>query len=666
MKYTKGAAFAAVVIGLAGTSSAAEILVTGNITTSTTWTANNTYNLQSQIYVMPGASLTIEAGTVIATTPTSNGSGSLAVAKGAQIFVQGTQAAPVIMTSTDDVATWTAGDPKTGVWRESANEWGNLTLMGAGYISENASAGNVPTCNANNVAAMEGLIPDFAGDTKVLYGGGNDDDDSGSISYLSIRYGGRVLGLANELNGLSLGGIGRGTNIHHVEIMNNVDDGIEIWGGTVELSHLSIWNVGDDSIDVDQGFRGCIQNGLIVQGYSLNASQGSGVGDNCCEVDGAEDSDWQPVTTTTFYNMTIIGQPIDGDGATAWRDNARVQYRNSIIMDCGEKVVRFDNVDGDGANGYGHNGTLDWLTTWATPFNAVPVHANDCPPGTYTTQFSGNLCEITDSVLFNNNDYNEFNNVGANAASNNNVIEPVNSPIISIVRGGPVVKGGKVMLPVTSLDPRPANDALVSVSSAPANGCYTPQPYRGAFVPGVNGTWLGDWTASYAFGMTAQDGGDNSGFPYCFGDGSGATCPCGALGNIGEGCANTSGVGGAVLAGSGNASISNDTFQFSISGVPGNKPGLLLRGKNQLAAGAGILVGDGLLCASGQSARSKVQVTSAGATTYAEFGTGVSFGAASYGAGAVANYQFWYRDPSNTCTGSGFNFTNAWTVIWEL
>jgi hypothetical protein len=301
--------FGALALGLAlaGTASAAEIKVTANISTSTTWTANNTYNLQQQIYVLPGATLRIQAGTIVA-SDTGVG-GSLAVARGGQIFVEGTAENPVIMTSKADVATWTNNDPRTGTWRESANEWGNLTIMGRGYIAEDATPGNTATPSASNVASMEGLTAAFPGDPTVLYGGGNDDDDSGSISYLSLRYGGKVIALANELNGLSLGGIGRNTDIHHVEIMNNVDDGIEIWGGTVNLKYISIWNIGDDSLDIDQGYRGKVQFGLIVQGYSLDAKQGSGVGDNMCETDGAEDSDYQPVTTTSIYNMTLIGQP---------------------------------------------------------------------------------------------------------------------------------------------------------------------------------------------------------------------------------------------------------------------------------------------------------------------------------------------------------------------
>ncbi len=233
------------------------------------------------------------------------------------------------------------------------------------------SANNTKEPTGLNEKQMEGLIAEFPGDPKVMYGGGDDDDDSGSISYLSLRYGGKVVELQNELNGLSMGGIGRETNVDHVEIINNVDDGIETWGGTVNYKYINIWNVGDDSFDVDEGWRGKAQFGLIVQGYSIDASQGSGVGDNCFETDGAEDSDAQPVTTAAIYNFTVVGQPIDGDHGTAWRDNARVQYHNCIWMDLGEQLVKFDGDDGDGASGYGYNGTLTWEETWTTDYTVT-------------------------------------------------------------------------------------------------------------------------------------------------------------------------------------------------------------------------------------------------------------------------------------------------------
>jgi hypothetical protein len=498
---TLAAAFAA-----AGLANAGEVLVTADITTSTTWTANNTYNLQDQIYVRNGASLTIEAGTVIAST--TNIGGSLAVTKGSQIFALGTKAKPIIFTSTADAATWAKG-PRTGIWREAQNEWGNLTIMGEAYISENSVVGNTSTCNAANVGDMEGLTN---GPSTDRYGGGDDNDDSGTLAYVSIRYGGKRIGLNNELNGLSLGGIGRATDIHHIEVMNNVDDGIEIWGGTVNIKYFSIWNVGDDSFDIDQGWRGKAQFGLLVQGYSTQAAQGSGTGDNIFETDGAEQSDYQPVTTAVIKNVTAIGQPVSGDHATAWRDNARVQYRNCIFMDLGERLVSFDNTDGDGGLGYGFGGTLSWASTWTTDYNAVPAHANDCAPRStfYPAQVDGKLAEITDSVFYNNLNGAAYTEATARGvvpgnATNDNVIAAA-SPIREIVRAADVSYLGLTMRRVVSLDPRPANDAVMSVNVVPADGFFAQNQYRGAFRPNDTSgieirPWLCGWTAADAFGF---------------------------------------------------------------------------------------------------------------------------------------------------------------------
>ncbi len=516
-------------------ASAATVKVSKNIDTSTTWTADNVYRLEGQIFVLPGASLTIEAGTVIAST--TDVGGSLAIARGAKIFVNGTEDDPVIMTSTDDVATWdkdsshpSGGDPKTGTWREGANEWGNLTIMGEGVISASHSKGlqvgsNTKDPSGLNEAQMEGLTDaDYS-----LYGGADDNDDSGSISYLSLRYAGKVVGLGNELNGLSLGGIGRETDIDHVEIMNNVDDGIEIWGGTVNLKYVSIWNVGDDSFDVDQGWRGKAQFLFVVQGYSVDANQGSGVGDNCFEMDGAEDSDAQPVTTSVIYNATVIGNPLDGDHGTAWRDNARVQFRNCIFMDLGEKLVKADNDDGDGANGYGYNGTLSWEKTWETDYTVTST-VNDCggcpsaafnnASNLYTTQTSGKLAEITDSVFFRNlhaDAYSDSDTVGVTSnggstSGNNNVVvsstDDKDMPIVSLTRGTRFTSSeGKGVLPVKSVDPRAANDALVSADTAPGDGFFTPVQYRGAFSADDN--WMQGWTAADAYGMIVSDEDEN-------------------------------------------------------------------------------------------------------------------------------------------------------------
>ncbi len=151
---------------------------------------------------------------------------------------------------------------------------------------------------------------------------------------------------------------------------------------------------------------------------------------------------------------------------------------------------------------------------------------------------------------------------------------------------------------------------------------------------------------------------------FCYGDGTGGACPCGANGNSGEGCANTSGLGGTSLVATGQAVLSADSVQFQIAGVPGAKAGLLLRALNTVNGGAGNPVGDGLICAVGQSIRSHVQVTAADGTTVFTNFNGQGFGAASFGAGVPTRYQYWYRDPSNTCSGSGYNFSNGWTMTW--
>ena len=96
-------------------------------------------------------------------------------------MVCGTDRDPVIFTSTADVATWTGRDPKTGVWRAACNEWGNLTIMGRAYISENIVPTNTATPNANNFAPMEGLIPEVVNDPNTIYGGGGDDFISGDV-----------------------------------------------------------------------------------------------------------------------------------------------------------------------------------------------------------------------------------------------------------------------------------------------------------------------------------------------------------------------------------------------------------------------------------------------------------------------------------------------------
>ena len=633
------------VLVLAPSALAQTVPVTSDIATSTTWTADNVYDLQAQIFVLPGATLTIEPGTVIAST--TNAGGSLAVSRGAQIFVLGERGAPVIMTSQADRATWTGCDPRTGVWREAANEWGSLAVLGEAYISTDSIPTNTPFPSPGNYGNLAGTVPP-PGSTIARYGGGNDEDDSGVLRFLSIRYGGRVVGLNNELSALTLAGVGRGTDVDHVEVMNNVDDGIDLLGGTVDVKHFSIWNVGDDSLDIDLGWRGRAQFGLIVQGYSLDASQGSGVGDNAIEMDGAEAPFYQPVTTSTIYNLTVIGQPLDGDGLTAWRDNARVQFRNSIFMDGGEQVVRLDN---DAFTpGYGLMGTLDWATTWQTPFSSFSaVNAPADPARFYRSQTSGRLIEFTGNVFFGNdvgNAYTEAMARGVFAPGNANVLATA-SPIFGIGRAPEVFRGGRRMLRVIDLAPRAANDALTPATPAPSDGFFTSVTYRGAFSPFTSETWLSGWTASEAFGFT----------------------PSGFIGRtFCEAEPNSTGQRAEVLA-SGDSAVSANDVTLIARDLPRNSFGFFLASRTQdFVANPGGSAGNFCLGAPVGRFDGPGQVQSAGQGGVFELA--IDLNAIPQPTGAVAvlpgeqwSFQAWFRDAAGGAVTS--NLTNGISVNFE-
>ncbi len=150
----------------------------------------------------------------------------------------------------------------------------------------------------------------------------------------------------------------------------------------------------------------------------------------------------------------------------------------------------------------------------------------------------------------------------------------------------------------------------------------------------------------------------SSGAPFCLGDGSGPACPCGANGAPGEGCANRGG-SGARLVGGGDPCYAIDSLRLEVLGVPGVRPGLLLRGNAQVQTP----MADGILCTGGGVLRSQVQSTAGGATLFTDFG-GQPFGAVC-APGVATHFQFLYRDTANACSGQGFNYSNGWTVTYQ-
>ena len=243
------------------------IVKTGAINGKETWSSARIYELQGRVIVDAGDTLIVEPGTII---KANSGQGAYAsaliVAQGGYMEAKGTAFAPIIMTSVfDDIE---VGELYGSNLDETdAGLWGGLIILGNASISADA----VPS-------RIEG-IP--ANETYGFYGGSDDSDNSGIFEYISIRHGGTLLGEGNEINGLTLGGVGSGTAVNHIEVVGNVDDGIEFFGGTVNASNLVVWAQGDDAYDIDQAYSGTIDNFVYVAGADS---------DHGMEIDGPEGS----------------------------------------------------------------------------------------------------------------------------------------------------------------------------------------------------------------------------------------------------------------------------------------------------------------------------------------------------------------------------------------
>jgi len=240
-----------------------DFTISENITENTTWETGNVYQLGGRIAVLDGVTLTIEPGVIIkGEAGTGSNATALVVARGATLIAEGTASQPIIFTSVaDEIMPGDVASPNLDPTLNGL--WGGLIILGNATISADAAS-----------VQIEG-IP--ASDQNGLYGGSDDTDNSGSIKYISIRHGGANIGEGNEINGLTLGGVGSGTVIENVEIVSNQDDGIEWFGGAVSISNVVVWNTGDDAIDTDQAWSGTLDNFVIVN-----------PGDECFELDGGE------------------------------------------------------------------------------------------------------------------------------------------------------------------------------------------------------------------------------------------------------------------------------------------------------------------------------------------------------------------------------------------
>lgn len=280
------------------------VRITGNITEDDTWETGKIYILGGRIIVVDGATLTIQPGVVVkGEAGTGANASALVVARGGMLMAEGTASAPIIFTSVaDEIEPGMIESPN--LEPDVDGLWGGVLILGRAPISVSTNE------SANQI---EG-IP--ASDQNGLYGGDNAADNSGVIKYISIRHGGANIGEGNEINGLTLGGVGSGTVIENVEVIGNQDDGIEWFGGTVNVKNALVWNSGDDALDTDQAWSGTMDNFIIITGDAT---------DHALELDGPEGTF---LDAHTLINGSVKGNAVSelGDLRDGMRGNLENIY----------------------------------------------------------------------------------------------------------------------------------------------------------------------------------------------------------------------------------------------------------------------------------------------------------------------------------------------------
>ena len=232
---------------------------------------NKNWLLSGGVFVEDGVSLYINEGVTVFTDPSITT--FLSIKQGGKIFAEGSQFNPIVFTPLKDNPTY--------------GDWGGLIINGKATI---------------NI----GLTAEGEGGTGI-YGGTNDDDNSGTLRYVRVEYAGKVLGTDNELNGFSFNGVGRGTIVEYIEAYKGADDGIEFFGGTVNVRYAFSKHNQDDSFDWTHGWRGKGQYWIVEQGPDG--------GDRGIEADNnGDDNTLEPYSNPTLSNLTLTGYD-DGDAS---------------------------------------------------------------------------------------------------------------------------------------------------------------------------------------------------------------------------------------------------------------------------------------------------------------------------------------------------------------
>ncbi|MEL7530245.1 MAG: T9SS type A sorting domain-containing protein [Bacteroidota bacterium] len=451
------------------------VVVSGPISTQT-WTADNQYFLDGRVYVEPGQTLTIDPGVVIKGKSDSdpNNVGVLVVQAGGMIEAVGDVTNPIIFTSELDSVDLSFDAPTD---LGAAGLWGGIVILGKACLN------TVP-----DVQNIEGIGVTQADSIRTVYGNVDgttcdDTDDSGTLKYVSIRHCGQEIQANNELNGLSLGGVGSGTEMDYIEIIYNTDDGIEFFGGKADVKHAIVAFIDDDSYDIDQGNRMRGQFWFVLQSSDYPAAEKGG------EWDGADTPlDGTPLQSLELFNATFIGV-YDDEGKTNraidLRANGAAAVHNSIFRNfrAGVRINRNYDENTDSYRRFLAGETAFKNNHWygvadSTLAGIFAVNGDTVPTG------------MTMSV--------EEMKLDSAAGADNNLIA-AGELLVNPLTTDPF------STPEGTLDPRIVSgiQGVVTMSDEPADGFFEDVDYPGAFAED-NTNWMAGWSALWSLGYLSD------------------------------------------------------------------------------------------------------------------------------------------------------------------
>lgn len=498
------------------------------LTSGATFTCNNTYILDKKIYVPAGQTLNIAPGTVIkgAAAATAADQTALVVERGGKIMAAGTESCPIVFTANADAMDGTYSVATIG-------SWGGVVILGK--ATNNLVAANTPQTFGSKVGMGVGLglIEGFNNTGAqnrygVLQSGAvadetigsfDDNDNSGVMKFVSIRHTGAILEVGAEINGLTLGSVGRGTTIEHIEIVSGADDQIELFGGTVNMKYVSSLFGNDDMLDYDQGYSGKIQFFFGMKNDGTAAGQASPDNDNGIEADSDDNSaQSNPVSVPVIYNSTFIGNPkatgtADNRGLSGIqaKDGAGGKIYNSVFANF-KNGLNVEKSLGSRTFAAGGNSWHNWYAVPSTPTTPTVSAGN----GTLNLEVKCNhFVGITNPLTFGAN----------NLAANGTALTAANSSDAAIANGAEftqfTVTDKNVIVTGNTLpgfdytftrsgntftaknDPTP-NPALsvTGCPTVPVDGFFEPANYRGAFSSEYGENWLSTWSYSQVLGAT--------------------------------------------------------------------------------------------------------------------------------------------------------------------